>query len=324
LPKHADNASSAAALGRRHFRLQVAQKRLVAWARHIARSLETVLAHRLLYVQVGPMTDGATFHRQVANVWRGRWRGDGMQGIKASALHLVPSFLVICLFSLGALCVAQEVETPDVPDAPDAGDGRGPVFAPSAWSVAIIPVHKRVDLKPYGFYVGELKAPVAQLDVPIRTTRFLTITPSYMYYRVPASGLNTLAKQPAGFTRSFDEHQFRIDGTVMFSVRKFEISTRSMYVRRFRPAPADDLSRYRHRIAVAHPFLVDDRIWKTFAAYEPYHEPGNGGWNRHRIWTGVTLPVQKHVSIQPSYMWETSQGARDVNYLLFGLIFTTR
>ena len=49
-----------------------------------------------------------------------------------------------------------------------------------------------------------------------------------------------------------------------------------------------------------------------------------GGWNRDRIMSGVTLPVTKHVMFQPSYMWERSQGNRDVNYLLFGLIVNTK
>ena len=127
-----------------------------------------------------------------------------------------------------------------------------------------------------------------------------------MYYSVPASGLNKLPPQPGEFTDSYDEHQFRIDGTVAFAVRKFEISGRNMYVRRFRPAPANDTNRYRGKIAIAHPLTVRGRIWKPFAAYETYYER-DGGWNRERIWTGVTLPLNKRVFFQPSYMWEKSE-----------------
>ena len=185
------------------------------------------------------------------------------------------------------------------------------------------PVQKRIDLKLYGFYIGDLDVPVAQVDVPFRMMKFLTVTPSYMYYTVPASGLNELAPQPAGFTDSYDEHQFRIDGTVAFSVRKFEISGRNMYVRRFRPTPVNDTNRYRGKIAVVYPLTVGERRWKPFAAYETYYEQ-DGGWNRERIWTGVTLPVNKRVFFQPSYMWEKSEGTRTVDYLLFGLIVNTR
>jgi hypothetical protein len=42
------------------------------------------------------------------------------------------------------------------------------------------------------------------------------------------------------------------------------------------------------------------------------------------VWTGVALPVNKRVSLQPSYLWETSDGARDINYVLLGLIVNTK
>ena len=83
-------------------------------------------------------------------------------------------------------------------------------------------------------------------------------------------------------------------------------------------------NRYRGRIAIAHPLAVQGRIWKPFASYETFYER-DGGWNRDRVWTGVTLPLNKRVFVQPSYMWETSRtAARDVDYVLFGLIVNTR
>ena len=164
------------------------------------------------------------------------------------------SVLVACVVSLGAPCAAQEVDPPTPPLM--QVEGRGSVFAPSAWLVTDVPVQKQIDLKLYGFYIGELNTPVAQVDVPIRTTKFLTVTPSYMYYSVPASGLNKLPPQPGSFADSYKEHQFRIDGTVPFAIRKLEISARNMYVRRFRPSPAGDTNRYRGRIAIAYPLAI--------------------------------------------------------------------
>ena len=144
-----------------------------------------------------------------------------------------------------------------------------------------------------------------------------------MGYSVPASGLNKLPPQPGSYTDSYDEHQFRVDGTVAFAVRKFEISARNMYVRRFRPTPVDDMNRYRGRVSIAHPLAIGDRIVKPFTSYETFYEP-QGGWNRDRIWSGVTVPLNKRVFVQPSYMWETSEGNRDVHYVLVGLIVNTR
>jgi hypothetical protein len=241
-----------------------------------------------------------------------------MQRFTKCALRLGPAFLAIGLISLARPCVAQEV------DAPDGRGGSGSVVAPSAWLQLIAPVHQRIAIKLSGFYIGDLKTPVAQVDVTVRATKFLTITPSYMYYSVPASGLNELAPEPAGFTDSYGEHQFRIDGTVAFSVRKFEFAVRNMYVRRFRPTPADDSDRYRGRLTIAHPLAVRGATWKPFASYETYYDGGGGGWNKDRVWTGVTLPLMKQVSFQPSYMWESTEGTKDVHYLLFGLIVSTK
>ena len=203
------------------------------------------------------------------------------------------------------------------------GDGRGALFAPSAWVVLGTPVQKQIDLKVYGFYIGELGVPVAQVDVPIRAAKFLTVTPSYMGYSVAARGLNRMTPQPGEFTDRYEEHQFRIDGTFAFLVRNFEISARNMYVRRFRPTPVPDMNRYRGRIAIARALSVQGHNIKPFASYETFYER-YGGWNRYRAWTGVTLPLNKHVLLQPSYMWESSEGSRAVHYALFGLILNTK
>jgi Protein of unknown function (DUF2490) len=244
-----------------------------------------------------------------------------MQGFTRSALHIAPTFLVLWLIVFGGRCVAQEVDVP-------SGRGSGSVVAPTGWAELIAPVHQRIDLKFYGFYIGELKAPSAQFDATFRATKFLSITPSYLYYSVPADGLNELANRSPGFTRTIQEQQFRIDGTLAFRIRKFEISERNMYVRRFLPTytyagrtlPEKEINRYRNQIAVAHPLPVMGHIWKPFASYEAFYDEGSG-WTKNRARTGVTIPLEKHVSFQPSYMWESTNGTKDLHYLMFGLIF---
>ena len=185
-------------------------------------------------------------------------------------------------------------------------------------------MQKQIDLKVYGFYIGEMDVPVAQVDLPIRTAKFLTVTPSYMGYWVPASGLNKLTPQPGSFTDSYEEHQFRVDGTVAFAVRKFEISGRNMYVRRFRP---DSSRRYqslsRSSFDRASPHRSRPHL-EAFCLIRNLSMSSDGGWNRDRVWSGVTLPLNKRVFVQPSYLWETSEGSRNVDYLLFGLIVNTR
>ena len=224
------------------------------------------------------------------------------------ALRFAPSLLAICVVLLSGLCVAQEIDVP-------AGRGSGRVVAPTGWVELIIPVQERVDLKLYGFYIGELQAPSAQVDATFHATKFLSITPSYLYYSIPASGVNELANRSPEFTRGIEEQQFRIDGTVMFSVHRFEISERNMYVRRFLPTfmdarrslPAKEINRYRNRVA----------------SYEAFYDQGSG-WTKNRVWGGVTVPLEKHVSFQPSYMWEGTHGIKDLHYLMFALIFNVK
>jgi Protein of unknown function (DUF2490) len=238
-----------------------------------------------------------------------------MQGFTRFVLHLVSSSLVIGLVSRGAPCVAQEVDPPP---------GSGSVVAVTPWAVLTIPVQQRVNLKLYGFYIGNLDAPSAQVDVPIRAARFLTFTPSYLFYSIPASGLDDLANLPGAFSDSYNEHQFRIDGTVGFPLHKLELSLRNMYVRRFKPAPADDSDRYRVRFGIAHPVPVKGSIWKAFASYEAFYDWDGGGWDKDRIWVGVTLPLMRRVLFEPSYLWENSDAIKTINYLLFGLRLSTR
>jgi Protein of unknown function (DUF2490) len=247
-----------------------------------------------------------------------------MQTFTRFALRFLPGFLVICAVLLGGQCVAQEVETP-------SGRGSGSVFAPTGWAELIAPVRDRIDLKFYGFYIGDAKAPSAQFDATFKATKFLSITPSYLYYSVPTSGLDELANHSRGFTNTYDEHQFRIDGTVGFSLHKFEISDRNMYVSRFlqtyeyagRSLPSKEINRYRNQIAVAHPLVVKGHTWKPFASYEAFYDQGSG-WTKNRVRTGVTVPLAKYVSFQPSYLWEGTHGIKDMNYLMFGLIFRTK
>jgi hypothetical protein len=246
-----------------------------------------------------------------------------MRGLTTFARYLVRSALLVCVISLAAPCAAQELDAPAAPVAPDP-DGRGPVFVPGGFLGFVTPVRDRIALNLYGFYYGEVDVPVAQVDVPVRMTKFLTITPSYLYYEVPPSGLAKATAFPARFADTLEENQFRIDGTLKFSIHGFEISDRNMYVRRFRPT--DDMNRYRHRIAIAHPVTVNGHVWKPFVSYEAFYERTNGGWNRDRVMAGATVPLRKHVSFQPAYIWDNYRirGLRDVNYLQFGLIVSTK
>src|SRR5262249_39107091 len=101
-------------------------------------------------------------------------QGDRMQRVSRLARRVVPHVLMIGALSIGATCAAQEVEAPASP-----GGGRGPIVAPSSYLELNVPVQDRVGLNVYGFYIGNVDVPAGQIDVPIRITKFLKVTPSY-------------------------------------------------------------------------------------------------------------------------------------------------
>jgi len=224
---------------------------------------------------------------------------------------------IVGLLAAAATCAAQDVEAPGTP-----GGGRGPITAPSTYLGATLPLQDRVAVTVYGFYIGTVDVPAAQVDVPIQATKFLTITPSYLSVSMSADALTDVVSRPVRFSKGSDEQQFRVDGTVKVSVRKFEISDRNMYVRRF--LTTGDLNRYRQRVQVAYPLALGGHPFKPYASYEGFYERQNGGWNRNRVWTGVTVPVTRQLALQPSYLWENTRGLRDINYVMLGVIVTAK
>ena len=246
-----------------------------------------------------------------------------MRRLTTFARYLAPGVLVVCVMSAGAPCAAQEnADAPTLPAAPGAGDGRGTLFAPSGWAVLSVPVQKQIDLKLYGFYIGDLEVP-GRTSGPADSAGEVPDGDSQLYGLLGSRKRAQRARAAAGGIHR------QLQGAPVPNrrdrgVRRSQVrDLRSQHVCPAVSCSRDDTNRYRGRIAIAHPLAVRGRIWKPFASYETFYEQ-TAGWNRERIWTGVTLPLNKRVFVQPSYMWETSEGSRSVDYLLVGLIVNTR
>ena len=158
--------------------------------RFLACSREIARRHRRCPLTTRDGTDLTTRFAEVTVAsMRSPWRWYA-KAHKVCAVSSAKCSGGLCDVAGRAVCCPGSLDPPTLPAAPDPGDGRGTLFAPSAWVVLSTPVQKQIDLKVYGFYIGDLQVPVAQVDVPIRMAKFLTVTPSYMGYSVPASGLN--------------------------------------------------------------------------------------------------------------------------------------
>jgi len=246
------------------------------------------------------------------------------------ALRLAPRVLVIVLVSRGAPCVAQDLEQPaglSRPGAiPNPPSERNSLVTPAIYLEFILPPTP-VGLRFYSFYIGEVKTPVELFEIPVQAAKWLTITPGFQYLGVPKSEVGKMTTVRMEFGQSYVENQARVDATVKFVIRHLEIGERNMYVRRFVPAWAGaDVNRYRNRLMLTQLVTVKGGVWKPFASYEAFHDGNHRGWVRYRFWSGITVPLQKRVLFQPSYVRDDNRapGIRDIDYLMFALITSAK
>jgi len=216
------------------------------------------------------------------------------------------------LVSLVSVGVAQEVE--------GNGKGSGAIFSPADYLQLITPVTRRVTASTYGLYAGNAHASLALLEVPITVQKHFVVTPSYLFVNVPPGGFSLLTNRTA--YQSYHENQFRFAGTAQTSWHGFTLSDRNMYVRRF--TPASEINRYRNRIYVGHQLSFGSYKVNPFVFEEVYHDFAPGKWLR-RNWAvaAVDMPINRHLTFQPSYIRQDDQFFRRVNFLGLALIIRT-
>ena len=220
--------------------------------------------------------------------------------------------LLPVLLSLVSLAIAQEVE--------GNGKSSGAIFSPADYVQLITPVARRVMVSSYGFYVGNVHTSIALLEVPITVQKHVAITPGYMFVNVPPAGLSLLTNH--GANQSYHENQFRFGGTVLTSWRGFSLSDRNMYVRRF--TPTSEINRYRNKIYVGHPLSFGSYKVNPFVFEEVYHDFVPGKWlRRNWVVAAIDMPINRHLTFQPSYIRQDDQYLRSVNFLGMALIIRT-
>jgi hypothetical protein len=225
-------------------------------------------------------------------------------------------FKTIILF-LGCLWIvspaaAQEVE--------GSGKGGPALFSPADYIEVSAPVTNRIGVNAYGFYLGNVRASIALVEVPVSVQKHFVITPSYLFINVPPSGLSLLTGEPA--SANYHENQFRLAGTFVTTVHGFTISDRNMYVRRF--TATGDFNRYRNKIYVEDSLSFGSYKVTPFVFDEVYHDFVPGKW-LHRNWAviAVDMPLNRHLTFQPSYIRQDDRFLRSVNFLGIGLIIKT-
>jgi hypothetical protein len=189
------------------------------------------------------------------------------------------------LVILAPLLSSQEVE--------GRGNGTGALFSPADYLEISTPLTARVGANVYGFYLGNLQAGIALIEVTTKLSNHLAVTPSYLLIKVPANGLALLTQEPQN--ADYREHQFRLSATLATSWRHFNFAERNMYARRF--TPVGDVDRYRNKVYVAREVSVGTYRCTPFMFDEIYHDFAPGNWlRRNWVVAGVDLPAARYLT----------------------------
>jgi Protein of unknown function (DUF2490) len=216
-----------------------------------------------------------------------------------------------CLFML-IPCAAQEIE--------GSGKSGSSVFSPADYLQLTTPITDHMAVNTYGFYLGNVRAGIALLEVPLTLQKHFMITPSCLFVDVSPNGFTLLTGASA--SESYRENQFRLAGTAMTSWHRFTISDRNMYVRRF--TPTGEVNRYRNRLYIAHPLSLGSYKVTPFWFDEVYHDFQSGSWlRRNWVVAAVDMPMNQHLTFQPSYIRQDDRFLRSVNFLGVALIIKT-
>lgn len=82
-------------------------------------------------------------------------------------------------------------------------------------------------------------------------------------------------------------------------------------------------ARLRERVQVQRDFTIDDYTFTPYASAEIYFDTRYGQFSRYRLTLGVTLPIDRHVSVEPYFVRQVDWVPSDVftNALGFTVIF---
>jgi len=234
-----------------------------------------------------------------------------------NASRLPSTVLGMGLCSLLMIFVSPSLSSQEVEGK---GKGTGALFSPADYLEISSPLTARVGANVYGFYLGNVQAGIALVEVPTKLSSHFAVTPSYLFIKVPANGLALLIQEPQ--TAGYRENQFRLAATLFTSWRHFNLAERNMYARRL--TPTGDVDRYRNKVFVGRELAVGTYRCSPFVFDEIYHDFASGNWlRRNWVVAGVDLPASRHLTFQASHIRQDDQYLRSVNFLGLAVLVRT-
>lgn len=129
-----------------------------------------------------------------------------------------------------------------------------------------------------------------------KLNKYVSLTPTYTY----------IAQQPLPSTRLY-ENRFRFAVGLEKSWKKFSIDDRNLIEYRSRNNVADSV-RYRNRLRFVHPIKKGDKEFLApFVLNEIFYDFRAKAFSRYEIAVGVTRKLNRNISKEVFYMWQTNR-----------------
>lgn len=126
------------------------------------------------------------------------------------------------------------------------------------------------------------------------------------------------AKAPAG--RREHEGRLSFGATLQRTLKKFTVSDRNWFERRWR-SPQADSWRYRNRVRLEHPFEINKTKFTWFISDEVFYDGGLKEWVRNRAAIGAAHAFNKHFTAELYYLRQSDGRSRPGDLHVIGTSF---
>ena len=180
-----------------------------------------------------------------------------------------------------------------------------------------VPLNKKVDFLLLGtLRLGRnITHPVDErigINFSYKINKYFTVTPGYLHIEM----------QPNENQRSREE-RLSAAGTLTLPKKRFTLSDRNLFERRFR-SPQVDATRYRNRLQLEYPFRLRSQAFTLVISDEVFYDWSLDDWVRNRFLIGARKSFNKHFAADLYHLRQNDGRSRPGDLNVIGTIFRIR
>lgn len=146
-----------------------------------------------------------------------------------------------------------------------------------------------------------------------KVNKYFSLAPGYLH----------LETQPVEGLPESHEERLSVAGTLTLPKKRFTLSDRNLFERRFR-SPQMDATRYRNRLQLEYPFALRGQKLTLIISEEVFYDWSLKDWVRNRFGIGARKTFNKKFAVDLYYLRQNDGRARPGDLHVIGTIFRIR